>query len=125
MYTKNVIAIIFGLIVFVLGVIPLLNFFKITSFGSGIVGFYSVLLSWILAIVGIYLIVDSFMEEYFWKWVTGIIGFVIMTIGVLKSLSMIGIQLVSLSFIPPVGYYALLTIEGILLFIAGLAMRRY
>ena len=122
MEANNWISLIVGIIVLALGGLPLLNQFAGISFGAFLVGYQAILFSWVLAIVGLYVVIDAFMEGgEVLTWITAIIGFLILTVGALNALASVGITLLTLAFIPTVVYWVLLVVEAILLIIAGFA----
>lgn len=118
-----------GLVVFLLGLLPLLESFGVLSTGfSAFVGSGAFLtaMPFILSILGFYLAVESIIEltnSNHIGWFSFLIGAVIMLIGLLPALQAFGIGpgLFGLS-LPSMVYNIIFVVEGIFLIIAMFAM---
>lgn len=108
-----------------LGILPLLSTLNIVSIAfDSWVGKVAIIFAYLAAFAGIYLIIDSFHEigsmAPFIGWVTLIAGLLVFAFGLLTLL--VSWNVFAWSWwpdIPPIFYYAVFILEGILLFIAG------
>ncbi len=120
---------LFGLVIFLLGLFPILESFKIVS--TDIAGVFSSsvalsVLPYLLAILGFYLAIESIIEltnSNHIGWISFLIGAVVMLVGLMPVLSSFGIGpgLFGLT-IPVMIYQIIFMIEGFFLMIAMFAM---
>ncbi|KHO45718.1 MAG: hypothetical protein QS98_C0008G0022 [archaeon GW2011_AR3] len=125
--TKDWISFFVGLVLTVTGVLPLMN-----KFGIGPEWFKLEILpvnifSYIVAIAGFYLMVNSVIEitnSNAIGWISFLIAVLIMASGILQVLHKfaIGPTWFELTFISDLVYYIVFTVEGIFLMIATFAM---
>ncbi|MBN2142118.1 hypothetical protein JW711_02190 [Candidatus Woesearchaeota archaeon] len=128
MSARDWISFFIGLVLFAVGIIPLLSKFKIIGFG--LPGFMSSLMGsiffWIIAIAGAYIIVDGIIEPAGHMLHTAllIIGFVFVIAGlipILHSFKVIGFSVPGLDNL--VVYNIIIVVEGLMLMSAGFTMR--
>jgi hypothetical protein len=131
MEAKDIISFIVGLLLFALGLLPLLAGFGIGPAWFDLFKFLPVtVFSWIIAVGALYLVVDSVIEitnSSAIGFVSIIIAFICLAIGVLPILASFGIgpAFFSLSFLGAVGKYLyniIFILEGVFLMIAMVAM---
>ncbi len=111
-----------GLLIFLLGLLPLM--------GKGnLIPFYDsapiLVLAFIVAFGGLYIIVDSFFEMTFHTMtgiVTMLVGFLVAVIGVIVVLTEHGILGFTIPFLHAVIFYVLFILEGLFLMIAMFIM---
>ena len=122
---KHWMSIFFGLFLLVVGTLPILSMLNVIPFPvDSWLANVTFLFGFIVAFAGLYLIIDSFHEIAFMPaigWTTLIVGFGVLTFGVLQLLVSV-FSVLNWTWwpsIPDVFYYALFILEGILLFIAG------
>jgi hypothetical protein len=129
--TKDVISFIVGLLLFVLGLLPLLNSFGIGPAWFNLFTFLPVaVFSWIVAVGALYLVIDSVIEitnSASIGYLSIIIAFVCLAIGVLPILAAFGIgpAFFSLSFMGAFSKYLyniIFIAEGIFLMLAMIFM---
>ena len=117
-----------GLVLFVVGLVPLLSQFKVLPFGlpsflSGLVG--SVFF-WIIAVAGLYIIIDGLIEPagHMIHTLLLIMGAVFVIVGLIPILAQFGVIKFSIPFLSNlIVYNIILTIEGLMLMSAGFTMR--
>ena len=124
---KGWISLILGLILMVIGVIPLLATLKVIASNpiaivTNVLGLN--ILQYIVAIAGIVLIVDAFMEMDAIRAISLIVGIIIVALGTVPVLSSFGVipAVGFLSFLTATVYHAIFVIEGLFLVIAAFAM---
>ncbi|MBW2965232.1 hypothetical protein KY363_07280 [Candidatus Woesearchaeota archaeon] len=131
MEAKDILSFIVGLLLFALGVLPLLNKFKIGPSWFNVWGFLPVtIVSWVVAVGALYLVIDSVIEitnSASIGFLSIIIAFVCLLVGVLPILAGFGIgpSFFSLSFLGVVSKYLfdiVFMAEGLFLMIAMVAM---
>jgi hypothetical protein len=121
---KGWISLFGGIIILLLGLLPLLGQygvigFTLPAFLTGIVG---VVFAWILAVGGLWLVIDGFMEDDSIQVVTIIVGIVIFALGlipILKAFAVIGFGF----DLSPIIYNIFFVIDGLFMVIASIAMR--
>ena len=118
-----------GLVVFLLGLFPLLEQFGILSTGISVFLQSSWVLSalpFILAILGVYLAIESIIEltnSNHIGWLSFFIGVTVMIIGILPALQSFGLGPGLFGFqLPAMIYSIIFVIEGLFLMIAMFAM---
>jgi hypothetical protein len=128
---KDVISFIVGLLLFALGLLPLLAGFKIGPAWFDLFKFLPVtVFSWIVAVGALYLVIDSVIEitnSSAIGFISIIIAFICLAIGVLPILASFGIgpAFFSLDFLGAFSKYlynVIFMIEGLFLMIAMIAM---
>lgn len=128
MEAKDWISFFVGLVIACAGAMPLLN-----NFGVGPAWFAMEFLpvsifSYIVAGAGFYLMVNSVIEitnSNAVGWISFLIALLFLTVGLLQTLhnfNVLKAEFFALSFITPVIYYVIFTIEGVFLMIACFAM---
>ncbi|MBN1543920.1 hypothetical protein JW898_00480 [Candidatus Woesearchaeota archaeon] len=131
MEAKDIISFIVGILLFALGLLPLLSKLGIGPSWFNVWSFLPVtIISWIVAVGALYLVIDSVIEitnSSAIGFVSIIIAFVCLLIGVLPILANFGIgpSFFALGFLGPVSRYLfdlVFIIEGVFLMIAMIAM---
>ncbi|MFC1741822.1 hypothetical protein ACFL3V_04775 [Nanoarchaeota archaeon] len=131
MEAKDIISFIVGALIFALGLLPLLSKFNIGPKWFNVWSFLPItIVSWVIAVGALYLVIDSVIEitnSASIGFISIIIAFVCLAIGVLPILASFGIgpSFFSLSFLGPVSkfiYDVVFIIEGLFLMIAMVAM---
>jgi hypothetical protein len=131
MEAKDIISFIVGILLFALGLLPLLAGFGIGPAWFDLFKFLPVtVFSWIIAVGALYLVIDSVIEitnSSAIGFVSIIIAFICLLIGVLPILAGFGIgpAFFSLDFLGVVGKYLyniIFILEGVFLMIAMVAM---
>ena len=117
------IALILGLLIAALGIIPLLGEWGVIGFSlpAGILNVLAGIAIWLIAGVALFLFIDALREDAMIRTISVIVAVVLLALGVIQILSGFGIIGFSLP-LGPVVYYILLAVEGIFLFIAAFAM---
>ncbi len=116
---KYWVSLISGLIVIALGGIPLLNSWGLLGFSLPIV-IGSPILLWVVAVVGAYLLIDTFLsEDDTIMWISAGVAFVILAIAIIQILNGMGIIGFGIPFITQTVLNVLFVIEGIGLLVAG------
>lgn len=115
-----------GAIVMALGILPILNKFKIGPAWFGFNVPISIL-AYVVAAAGLLLLWDAFEEiitAYSFGWITGLLGGIFVASGVLKVLSTMMKLPAFLQFtwISPIIYQIIFIIEGIFLLVAFFAL---
>lgn len=110
-----------GLALVVLGAIPLLNMIGILGFGlpgflANIVGLIAL---WVIAAVGLWLLVDAFMEEDMMRIITLIGALLFLAIGIVAILEQFGFIGWAIPFLSVPVYYGIFVVEGLLLILAA------
>jgi len=123
---KGWISLVLGLILLVLGVLPLLA--KLGIFGGvNPIAFVTNILTanilqYIVAAAGLVLIIDAFMEMDALRTWTLVIGLIVLALGLIPVLSSFGIIGFTIPFLTALIYQLIFVIEGVLLIIAAFAM---
>lgn len=117
-------SVLVGILVLALGIIPFLNTLKVISFNipgflQNAIGAFGI---YILAAVGIYLLIDAFMEDDTIRAITLVVGGIIVVAGILSALFAFGVIGFQIPFLTYTVYNVIFVLEGILLIIAGVAM---
>lgn len=120
---KGWFALIMGLIVAALGVIPLLSKWGVIglTLPEGLFKVLDGVAIWLVAGIALFLFIDALMEDDTIRAVSVIIAIVLFALGLIQILGNFGV----LGFTLPFGavvYYILLSLEGFFLIIAGFAM---
>jgi hypothetical protein len=117
-----------GLILFAIGLIPLLSSFKVIKWG--LPGFMTSLIGsiffWIIAIAGIYIFIDGIIEPKaeFLHLTLLLVGLLFVAVGLIPILHKFGVVGFGIPFLDNmVVYNIIITIEGLLLMTAGFTMR--
>lgn len=114
---KTVWSIVVGLLLVILGLLPLLNRMGLISWQIPTIP--RAILEGVLVIAGIYLIVDGFFELGMHPSLASVsllAGFVVAAIGMISFLGNLGIISLSLSFIPDIIIRIVIILCGILIF---------
>ena len=119
---KNWSALLIGLLMMALGIIPLLNHFKVITFGAFLLGIVPKIATYLLAAGGVFLLIDSFMEDDTMRIVSIIVALSIITIGIIQILFAFKIIGFGIPFINDTIYYVLFVVEGLFLFLAAFFM---
>ena len=118
---KSLPGLILGLLIFAMGIFPLLNKFGVIGFNLPYTP-VGIVLEILLAVGGIYLMVMGFMEdEDFMKWTSIIAGIIVAVMGIIPLLANFGISIA----IPFLGFlYSpfLYVIVGLLMIIGAFFM---
>lgn len=120
---KNWSAIIIGFLLMALGILPLLQKYKIIAWAGFLTGGWLMTIApYLLAAGGIYLLIDSFMEDDSMRIISIIVSLLVIAVGVINVLSAFKIIGFSIPFVGPMLYYTLFIVEGLFLVIAAFAM---
>lgn len=128
MTARDWISFFVGVVLLVVGLIPLLN--KWNVIGFGLPGFFSGLVGsiffWIIAIAGIYIIIDGLIEPaghslHIFLMILGLVFVIVGLIPILNKFGVIGFNLGFLSNM--MVYNIIITLEGLMLMTAGFTMR--
>lgn len=122
---RDTISFVIGLFLFAFGLVPLLVKFgvvgwKLPSFLTNLPFQVAV---WIIAIAGLYVVVDGFIEPpaHNLHWILIVAGIVLFSIGLLPILHNFGVIGMSFGFLNNlIIYQSIITLEGLLLMIGGL-----
>ena len=117
-----------GLVLFVIGFIPLLSAWKVVSFAlpGFLSGFIASIFFWIIAIAGLYIIIDGIIEPAGHALHTTllVLGFLFVIIGLIPILAKFGVIGFNIGFLANLMVYnIIITVEGIMLMSAGFTMR--
>ncbi len=120
---KSFTSLIFAIVMLVLGIVPLLNYFNLISWNINfMLTPLGAFLTYVLAAGALFLIIDSFMEglDEPQGRLAFFVGILLLIIGLLP---VIGIMIPFVSgILTPMVYYFLFTIEGIFLLIDSFLM---
>ena len=121
---KNWSALIVGLLLMALGIIPLLNGWGVISFGlpSFLSNMIPMIATYILALGGILLLIDSFMEDDTLRIISIVISLVIIAAGIIPILNNFGVIGFTIPFLNALVFNILFVLEGLFLTIAAFAM---
>jgi len=122
---KNYIAALIGLLLSCLGLIPILNMVGVLSWGipEGIMLVITSFALYIITIAGIYLLVDSFMEDHGLRMISIVVALVVIILGLVPLLNSFGLIGFTIPlFGTPILYYVIFLIEGVFLMIAAFTM---
>ncbi len=115
---KSTLSLILGVILTILGGLPLLNKLGVTvlALPAGLSGALPQLVAYILAVGGFYLLIDAWDEWGEWYfWVTVVVGLAALTAGVIMALHSLGVLGFTVPFMTPTAYNSLFVVEGLLL----------
>jgi hypothetical protein len=119
---RDTISFFVGVLLAAFGVLPLLNKWGVLGFQIPFISNLAInVLIWIVAIGGVYVVIDGFIEPpaYTLHWLLILVGIVLLIFGLIPILNGFGI----IPFSIPLGdmvYRILITAEGVLLIIGGL-----
>jgi hypothetical protein len=126
--TRNYMSMLVGLILFIVGGIPVLNYFGAIAFT--LPGFLTNIIAdvvfWIIAVMGMYIVIDGFMEAQhsMWHGLLLLMGVIFIIIGLIPILNNRGVIPFGFDFLKSlIVYNTIITIEGILLLIGGFTER--
>ncbi|MBI4738284.1 hypothetical protein HY772_01765 [Candidatus Woesearchaeota archaeon] len=130
METKDFMSGLVGLVIFLLGLFPLLNRFGVGPEWMALKFLPLTIVSWIVAVAALYLVINSIIEltnSNAVGWVSVIIAFAALAIGLLPILGGFGIgpDLFKLEFLKgfgPILYNLVFIAEGLFLMVAMFAM---
>jgi len=128
MDTRDWISLFVGLVIFALGIIPLLNTFGVIGFGlpSFLTGFVGSVFGWVIAVAALYILIDGLIEPAGHMLHMAFIGLGLLffVVGLLPILYTFGVIGFSIPFLDNlVVYNIIITLEGIMLMTAGFTMR--
>ena len=125
---RSAFSFIIGIILLIVGLVPLLNQWGILGFqlpefvntllGTGII--------YILAFVGLFTIIDGFMEGGFtepWGLISIVIGLIVLVLGIIPLLASFGVISFSIPFLTLTVYKVIFSIEGIVAIIGAFAQQ--
>ncbi|MBR9690486.1 hypothetical protein GOV08_02265 [Candidatus Woesearchaeota archaeon] len=124
---KNWSVLIIGILLMALGLIPLLHGWGVIGFGlpKFLANIISSIGLYLIAAGGIYLLIDSFMEDSTMRIVSIIVAVTVTAFGIFALLFQFGVLPWNVSFLAstvPMIYNIVFVIEGLFLFIAAFAM---
>jgi hypothetical protein len=122
---RDTISFFVGLILFIFGLLPLLVSLGILKWGlpKFMTSLPFSIAIWIIAIAGLYVVIDGFIEPpaHNLHWFLIAAGIVLFLIGFLPILHNFGIIGLSFGFLNNlIVYYSVITLEGLLLIVGGL-----
>jgi signal transduction histidine kinase len=123
---RDTISFFVGFFLFIVGLIPLLLYFKLVDWAlpSFLQSLSFQIAIWVIAVAGLYIVIDGFIEPpaHNLHWILIVAGLVLFTVGLLPILHNFGVIGLDLGrFLKELFIYqAIITIEGILLIIGGL-----
>jgi len=114
---------IVGFLLLSLGIIPFLHSFgfigfTLPGFMGNIIGKIAL---WVIAAIGVWLIIDGFMEDDTIRMVTLLVAVVFLAVGVIQILHTFGVIGFQVPFLTLNVYYAIFAIEGLFLIIGAFA----
>ncbi len=120
---KTVANLIVGFLILALGIIPLLNGwgvigFTLPGFLSGIV---MKIVHYIIAALGLWLLIDAFMEDSHMRMITLLVALAVLAVGIIPLLNTFGVIGFTIPFLTVALYNIIFVIEGIFLIIAAFA----
>jgi len=113
-----------GLIIAAFGIVPLLAKFGVlgVKLPAFLVGLPFSIAIWVIAVAGLYVVIDGFIEppahNLHWFLIAG--GIVLFLVGLLPVLHSFGVIAMSFGFLDNLVLYSIITVEGILLIVGGL-----
>lgn len=116
------ISLVLGIILLVLGGVPLLNQFTALSLSLGpLDSFVAQILLYVCALGGLWLLFDAFWgkEHGFMMWAGIIVGLVVLAVGLIPLLNQFGVIAWGLPVISMTVYHVLFVIEAVLLFVSA------
>lgn len=120
------ISLILGLLLLVLGTIPLLNQMGVIGFSlpAFLTGLIAKIFLYLAALGGVWLLFDAFYEDAsdIMRWSSVLFGLVVLAAGVIPLLNQFGVIGFGLPFLNMTIYNVLFTLEGILLVIGSFSM---
>ena len=119
---RDTISFFVGIILAAFGVLPLLFKWSVIKFQIPLLNNLAVsVLVWIVAIAGLYVVIDGFIEPpaYSLHWILILVGLILAAVGIIPILHNIGVIGFTLPFDDMI-YRIIITIEGVLLVIGGL-----
>jgi hypothetical protein len=121
---KGWVALFIGIVVVALGGIPLLSKLGVIGFNLGFLeNAIGVVGAYIIVAVGLYLLIDSFMEYDELRVISVIVAIVVVAIGLITSLHSLGMLGFGIPSITPLVYSIIFVIEGIFLILAAFVMQ--
>lgn len=122
---RDTISFFFGLFLAIFAVLPLLVSLKVVSWSlpSFLTGLPFNIAVWIIAVAGLYIVIDGFIEPpaHNLHWILIALGILLFVTGLLPILSAYKVIGMSFGFLNSlIIYHSIITIEGILLVIGGL-----
>ncbi|MFC1755114.1 hypothetical protein ACFL96_17260 [Thermoproteota archaeon] len=123
---RDTISFVVGLILIAFGLIPFLNFIGVIGWNIPGISMLTVnILVWIVAVAGLYILIDGFIEPpmHIFHWILIIAGVIMMIVGLIPILAQFGVIGFSIPGMDKlVVYWIIITLEGIGLAIAGTTM---
>jgi|GEM_PF-2104378 len=122
---RDTISFFIGLILLLLGLIPLLSYFKVISFTlpEFLLGIVGSIFIWIIAVAGAYIVIDGFIVPplHSLHWILILLGFVFLVIGLIPILHKFNVMPFTINFLENmVVYNIVIAVEGFLLIVGGL-----
>jgi hypothetical protein len=122
---RDTISFFIGVLLTVVGLIPLLIFFKLVSWTlpKFMTSLPFSIAVWIIAVAGLYVVIDGLIEPpaHNLHWFLIVAGLVLFVVGLLPLLNKFGVLGLNIPFLKNlVVYHAIITVEGVLLIIGGL-----
>ena len=112
-----------GLIVLVFGLLPLLHKFGVIDFEMPLIGSLpGSILIWVIAIFGLYILIDGFVEppQHSLHWILIALGLLMAVFGLIPLLHQFGVIGFTIPLLDNVIYLVFISVEGLLLMIGGL-----
>jgi hypothetical protein len=121
---RDTISFFVGIVLTIFGVLPLLVKWKVVPFSlpSFMTSLPVQVLVWIVAVGGLYVVIDGFIEpkSHNLHWFLVAAGAILLAIGLIPILKSFGVIGFDLGIKDPTIYQIIITIEGIFLIIGGL-----
>jgi hypothetical protein len=128
MSARDWISFFVGLILFAVGLVPLLKTFGVTKFGlpAFMTGLIGSIFFWIIAVAAVYIIIDGFIEPagHMLHIALMVAGLIFLIVGLIPILHQFGVIKFTIKFLENlVVYNIIITVEGLMLMTAGYTMR--
>ncbi len=113
----SIFSLILGLILMALGLIPLLFSFGVIGFSlpGFLHGIVQAIMAYIAAGVGVWLLVDGFLEDDAWRWITWCVAIVVLLLAIIPILNQFSIIGFGLGFLTYQVFQIMFVVEALLL----------
>lgn len=120
---KNWMALIGGILLTALGLLPLLNKWGILAFPYFSSNLFVSLAAYVIAAGGIWLLIDSFMEDDAMRVISIIVAIVLIILGLIPVLATFKVIGFNIPFLTTTFYHILFVVEGFFLMISAFTMQ--
>lgn len=122
---RSLLSLVIGILLAGFGLIPLLNKWGVIGFNIAFLdSITGMIIFYILAAAGLFLIIDGFMEGGFtepWGMISIVVGFLVLVLGVIPLLNNFGVIGFSIPFLTITVYRIIFAIEGVIAIIGAWA----